>query len=182
MALERKLLKRTSVDQSTARDFTVCKFKFEFNPSTNMNSYSHTYLHILHVMHNQVKAFLKQHLNQFEFFKSFCKNGEKIHVPYGCHHNPQHVYYSIQGGFFIKSCTFVWLVFKTAFLNKSGICIYALMSVRSWSFLLDGSSKARFCSKINCSQMKLLYFVNWHRVGPTKIGSNFSKVVQKLSL
>ena len=126
MALERKLLKRTSVDQSTARDFTVCKVKFEFNPSTNMNSYSHTYLHVLHVMHNQVKAFLKQHLNQFEFFKSFCNNGEKIHVPYGCHHNPQHVYYSIQGGFFIKSCTFVWLVFKTAFLNKNGICIYAI--------------------------------------------------------
>ena len=34
--------------------------------------------------------------------------------------------------------------------------------------------------KINSSQMKLLYFVNWHWVGPTKILE--SKVVQKLSL
>ena len=25
----------------------------------------------IHLMHNQVKAFLKQHLNQFEFFKSY---------------------------------------------------------------------------------------------------------------
>ena len=33
--LKRKLAKRTSVDRSTARDFTVCKVKFEFNPSTN---------------------------------------------------------------------------------------------------------------------------------------------------
>ena len=43
--------------------------------------------------------------------------------------------------------------------------------------------KQGFCSKIISSQMKLLYFVNWHRVGPTKNGPILeSKVVQKLSL
>ena len=40
---------------------------------------------------------------------------------------------------------------------------------------LMGPKKQGFCSKINCSQMKLLYFVNWHSVEPTKIGHNFRK-------
>ena len=39
-----------------------------------------------------------------------------------------------------------------------------------------GPQKPGFCSKINCSQMKLQYFVNWHSVGPTKIGPNFRKL------
>ena len=32
-----------------------------------------------------------------------------------------------------------------------------------------------FAQKSTCLQMKLLYFENWHRVGPTKIGPNFRK-------
>ena len=42
-----------------------------------------------------------------------------------------------------------------------------LMSVRSWSFFLD-PKKQGFCSKINCIQMKLLYFVNWHSARASK--------------
>ena len=38
--------------------------------------------------------------------------------------------------------------------------MYVLMSVRSWSFLLDGSKKARFLLKNQLYSMKLLYFVN----------------------
>ena len=38
-----------------------------------------------------------------------------------------------------------------------------------------GPKKQVFYSKIKCSQIKLLYFVNWNSVGPTKIGPNFRK-------
>ena len=48
---------------------------------------------------------------------------------------------------------------------------------------LLGPRNQGFWSKINCSQMKLLYFVNWHSIGPTKIGHYFRKeTVWKLEL
>ena len=56
---------------------------------------------------------------------------------------------------------------------------YCLISVRSWIINLMVPKKQGLGLKINCSQTKMLYFVNWHSVGPTKIGSNF---VWKLDL
>ena len=38
--------------------------------------------------------------------------------------------------------------------------MYVLLSVGSWSFYLAGPKTQGFLSKINCSQMKLLSFVN----------------------
>ena len=43
-----------------------------------------------------------------------------------------------------------------------------LMSVTSWVFCLMGPKKQGFCSKINCIQMKLLYFVNWYSARASK--------------
>ena len=43
--------------------------------------------------------------------------------------------------------------------------------------------KQGFWSKINCSQMKLLYFVNWHSVGLQKLGMILeSKITPNLRL
>ena len=73
---------------------------------------------------------------------------------------------------FIKESGNVSIEYWMLWQNKK---VQLLFQLRHGVSRLMGSKKQGFCSKINSSQMKLLYFVNWHSVEPTKIGPNFRK-------
>ena len=54
-------------------------------------------------------------------------------------------------------------------MSVAPVLIIQVQEGHGFSNLL-GPRNQGFWSKINCSQMKLLYFVNLHSVGPIKLG------------